>query len=471
MKKFFLFLFIFFILSCSVSKKENVIKEEKKEEIVIIENKIEEPKIEEEIIEVEVLEPIFEVEEEIEIAPLIPETETLPPHPAIEEAIKFYTQDYLEKYSEALERFSYYKKELERIFLEEDIPKELIYMSLTESLFNPRAKSRKGAYGVWQFISPTAKIYGLKIDSFIDERANIIKSTKASAKYLKESYKTFEGDLLLTIASYNCGIGNVFKAQRKCKAKDFWEIRKCLPRETRNFVPSVLASIEIGKNPSKYNFSFEEKEMPLLKEVFIPYSINLRKILKEEKEIYEKIKQINLELKSHYTPPYGFNLKLTEEIFDFFISKLPYHLAKEGETLKDLELKYKVKADLIAKVNNLKKEEILKEGQRVFIPEDTFEGYHIVKKGENPYLIAKKYNVPLEKFLEINGLNKKSLIHPGQKLKVPSSYTTEVKKYKVKKGDTLAKIAKKFSTTIEKIMQLNNLENHQIKPGVVLLIE
>lgn len=471
MKNLLFILFIISFISCSMSKKENIVKEEKKEEIKIEEIK-EEPEIqEEETIEVEVFEPISEIDEEIEIVPIIPETETLPPHPAVEEAIKFYSISYFEKYQESLDRLSFYKKEMAKIFLEENVPEDLIYMTLTESLFNPKARSRKGAFGIWQFIASTAKLYGLKIDSFIDERADNIKATRAASKYLSESYKTFNGDLLLTIASYNCGIGNVLKAQRKCKKTDFWDIRKCLPKETRNFVPSVLASIEIGKNPLKYNFRFEEKELPQYLEIFIPYSINLKKLLKDTNVSPESIKEINTELRSHYTPPYGYNLKVTDEIKEVIISNLPYHTAKDGETLKDLEEKYKVKKELIAKVNKLKIDEILKEGTKIFIPEDIFEGYHIVQKGENPYSISRKYGVSLEKFLEINGLTKKTLIHPGQKLKVPGGIVFETKTYKVRKGDTLAKIARRFSTTIEKIMEINGLKNHNISPGLILQIK
>ncbi|MEJ5166867.1 MAG: LysM peptidoglycan-binding domain-containing protein [Thermoanaerobaculia bacterium] len=471
MKKLIIPLIIIFFISCHTAKKETVKVEENK---VVVQPEIEEnplPEIQEEEIQIEVIEPILDVEEEVEIAPQIPETEALPPHPAVEEAIKYYTEKYYEKYQGALERFSYYKKEMEKIFQEEKVPTELIYMTLTESLFNPKAKSRRGAYGVWQFIGSTAKLYGLKIDSFIDERADYIKATKAAAKYLKNSLEIFEGDLLLTIASYNCGAGNVLKAQKRCKSQDFWEIRKCLPKETRNFVPSVLASIEIGKDPLKYNFYFEEKEKPFYKEIFIPHSINLKKVLKDSDIDIETIRQINPELKSYYTPPYGYNLKIPGELEETFLSKLPYHIAKENETLKDLELKYKVKAELIARVNRRNINETLKEGEKIFIPEDTFEGYHIVKKGENPFSIAKKYGVPLEKLLEINGLSKRSLIHPGQKLKVPGGYVAETKSYKAKKGDTLAEIARKFSTTVEKIMELNGLKTQNIKPGTVLLIE
>lgn len=471
MKKILPIFFLILFFSCTASKKENIVKIEEKKEIIAQEETKVESSPKEETIEIEVIEPVQDIEEELEIELALPETEKLPPHPAVEEAIKFYSENNFEKYQEALDRFSLYKKTMESIFLEENIPTGLIYMTLTESLFNPKARSKRGAYGVWQFISPTAKIYGLKIDSFIDERADYIKSTKAAAKYLKDSYENLEGDLLLVIASYNCGIGNVLKAQKKCGAKDFWEIRKCLPKETRNFVPSVLASIEIGKNPKKYNFEFGEKEMVSCKEIFIPYSINLKNIANNISINLEKIKEINPELKSFYTPPYGYNLKLTEEIYQIFVSNLPYHIAKEGETIKDLELKYKVKSALIAKVNKLGVDEKLKEGQKIFIPEDTFEGYHIVKKGENPFSISRKYRVSLDKFLEINGLSKKSLIYPGQKLKVPGGYVFKTQEYKVKKGDTLAKIARKFSTTIEKIMELNGLTDHLIKPGLILQIE
>lgn len=472
MKKILFILFFSIFFSCSTTKKEDIQKIIKQDENVLSQEIITEtPAPTEELIEEEIIEPINEINEEVEVNLVIPETEMLPPHPAVEEAIKYYSEYYFEKYQEALNRLSFFKKTMESIFLEEDIPTDLIYMTLTESFFNPKARSKRGAFGIWQFISSTAKIYGLKIDSFIDERADYIKSTKAAAKYLKDSYEKLEGDLLLVIASYNCGIGNVLKAQKKCGAKDFWEIRKCLPKETRNFVPSVLASIEIGKNPEKFNFKFEEKEAIIYKEVFIPYSINLKNIANNISINLEKIKEINPELKSIYTPPYGYNLKLKEDFYQIFVSNLPYHIAIEGETIKDLELKYKVKSTLIAKVNKLGVNEKLKDGQKIFIPEDTFEGYHIVKKGENPYLISRKYRVSLEKFLEINGLSKNTLIYPGQKLKVPGGYVFKTKEYKVKKGDTLAKIASKFSTTIEKIMEINGLTDHLIRPGLILQIE
>ncbi len=472
MKKTLLIFLILFFLACSISKKENLSFEEKKEAVVFIPPEEIKEETKEEIVEVEVLEPVIEVEEEvIEVFPVIPEVEELLPHPAVEEAINFYVNNYFEKYKKALEGFYLYKSKMEEIFINYGLPTDFIYMTLTESLFNPKAKSRKGAYGVWQFIRPTAKLFGLKIDSFIDERADYIKSTIAAAKYLKEAYDTFNKDLLLSIASYNCGIGNVLKAQKKCNAREFWEIRKCLPKETRNFVPSVLASIEIGKNPSKYGFFIEEKEIPNYEEIFLPYSLNLKKIAQNTNLDLQRIREINPELKSHYTPPYGYNLKLEPKDKEIFISALPYHSSKEGETLKELEEKYKVKAETIAKANKIKLNEKLREGQKIFIPEEFFEGYHIVQRGENPFSISKKYGISLEKFLEANGLTKKSIIHPGQKLKVPGGIVLETKIYKVKKGDTLAKIAKKFSTTVEKIMQINELKSTEIKPGLILQIE
>lgn len=468
MKNLYFLFIIFLLISCSVAKNEKFLSEEKKEETLESVKEEVEEEIEEEIVEVEVIEPVREIEEEI---PFLPDIEKLPPHPAVEEAIKFYTNEYFEKFQSALERFSYFKREMENIFLEEEVPLDLIYMCLTESLFNPKARSKKGAYGIWQFLSSTAKLYGLKIDSFIDERLDYFKSTKAAAKYLKESLNLFEGDLLLAIASYNCGIGNVLKAQKRCKDKDFWKIRSCLPKETRNFVPSVLASIEIGKNPSKYGFYYSDNNLPLYEEIIIPGSVNLEKLSKKGNFELEKLKELNPELKSNYTPPYEYKIRVPLEIKEAFINSLPYYTAKGGESLKEIGKAFKTNPNLIAKFNKINKDELLKEGQRIFIPENEFEGYHIVKKGENPYVIAKKYGVSLEKFLEVNGLNKNSIIKPGQKLKIPQLYLSQTKKYKVKKGDTLAKIAEKFSTTVEKIMEKNNLKSENIKPGSILLIE
>ena len=154
---------------------------------------------------------------------------------------------YSEKMPEAMPKIlglcSYYMPIFEEIFTEHDVPEELKAMAVIESAMNPTAVSRAGAKGMWQFMYSTAKLYGLHIDSFVDERLDPVKSAHAAAEYLKDAYRIF-GDWNLAIASYNCGAGNVNRAIRRSGGKrGFWEIYPYLPRETRGYVPAFVGAL------------------------------------------------------------------------------------------------------------------------------------------------------------------------------------------------------------------------------------
>ena len=435
-------------------------------------------------------EPVMEEPQEIEIivpeavpigdmemdSPLIsPEADTLPPHPAVEMAIQFYSERVHDKYQAALNRLGPLRPMIQKTFEEEGTPPDLLYLTLTESMAHPKARSRVGAYGMWQFMRSTGRLYGLAINSVIDERAHIEKSTHAAARYLRNSLDELGNDKLLAIASYNCGIGNVNRAIRKCGSTDFWTLRPCLPKETRNFVPSVLASIEIGSNPAKYGFAYSEEQRVAMEDLYIPTSVNLQKLAKKADLPLEDILDLNPELRGKYTPQSGYTIKVPEGTRDLLMQGIPVHVVQPGDSLSALAAKFKVKQGTLAKVNNIPADTDLTPGQPLYIPEAIYEGYHTVRKGESPYVIARKYGVPVDRLLEANGFTKRTLIHPGQQIKVPgmAGEPTVVtsRTYKIRRGDTLAKIARKFDTSVNRIKAVNNLSGDALFPGQTLVIE
>ncbi|MGH9335926.1 MAG: lytic transglycosylase domain-containing protein, partial [Vicinamibacteria bacterium] len=161
-----------------------------------------------------------------------------------------------EWFQEALDRGALYLPLFERILEEEGVPKDLVYLSMIESAFKPRAVSRAGARGLWQFISGTGKLYGLRQDYWVDDRFDPERATRAAARHLKDLYDEF-GDWYLAFAAYNAGPRRIERAIKRSGIRDFWTLaqKRHLPRETRSYVPLILAATVIGKNPEVYGFT------------------------------------------------------------------------------------------------------------------------------------------------------------------------------------------------------------------------
>ena len=427
--------------------------------------------------EIEIIVPEAAPLEDLEMdSPLIsPEADTLPPHPAVEMAIQFYSERVHGKFQAALDRLGPLRPMIQKTFEQEGTPADLLYLTLTESMAHPKARSRVGAYGMWQFMRSTGRLYGLAINSVIDERAHIEKSTRAAARYLRNSLDELGNDRLLAIASYNCGVGNVNRAIRKCGSSDFWTLRPCLPKETRNFVPSVLAAIEIGSNPSRYGFSLSEETGIITEDMYIPTSVNLQKLARKADLPLEALLDLNPELRGKYTPQTGYTIKVPEGTRDLLMQGIPVHVVQPGDSLSALASKFKVKQGTLAKVNGIPADTELMPGQPLYIPEAVYEGYHTVKSGECPASIARRYGIPIQRLLEANGFTKRTIIRPGQQIKVPgmAGEATVITSttYKIRRGDTLAKIARKFDTSVDRIRNANNLENDTLYPGQTLVIE
>lgn len=224
------------------------------------------------------------------------------------------------------------------IYREYGLPEDLVYLSLIESGCNPFAVSRAGAVGIWQFIESTAKLYGLKINYWIDERKDFIKSTHASAKYLKKLYEIF-GDWRIAVASYNAGEGRLNRVLKVKNYIDYWKIVNSglLPYETVAYLPQWLAITLIVKNPTKYGFQ-PLKETPLdFEEIKVPGGIDLKVFALAGEIDYEELLLLNAELRRHITPPESFyTLKVpygTKNLIEKNFSKIPTVVLKKDTPL------------------------------------------------------------------------------------------------------------------------------------------
>jgi membrane-bound lytic murein transglycosylase D len=308
----------------------------------------------------------------------------------VEHYIQYFQTTIRDKFITWLSRSEKYIPFMKNLLKEHGLPEDLVYMSLIESGFNPYAYSRAKAVGLWQFISMTGKRYGLRVNWWVDERRDPEKSTIAAAKYLKDLYDLF-ACWYLAAAGYNAGEYKIIKAIKRYQTEDFWKLtnQRYLKRETKDYVPQMIAAALIAKDPEKYGFIDVAYQEPLRYEkVKVPELTDLCLIAKACETSLEEIKDLNPELRRGVTPPNEteYEIKIPFGKKDFFL--------KNFEALQPLE-KFQFKT-------------------------------HLVKKGEALKGIANHYRVDLEPLLEINHLNKTSPISKGMTLLIPISKDEEI---------------------------------------------
>jgi membrane-bound lytic murein transglycosylase D len=318
----------------------------------------------------------------------------------VEEFIHYFQTTRRDRFVTWLARSGRYIPIMKKLLKEHGLPEDLVYMAFIESGFDPYAYSRSKAVGPWQFIYLTGKRYGLRVNWWVDERRDPEKSTIAAAKYLKDLYETF-ACWYLAAAGYNAGEYKIVKAMKRYRTEDFWKLTKVryLKRETKNYVPLMIAAALVAKNPEKYGFADVEYQEPLRYEkVKVPELTSLSLVAKACGTSLEEIKDLNPELRRGVTPPNetDYEIKIPSSMKGLFLvtfeilqpfEKFEFktHLVKKGETLRGIAKRYRVDLDPLLEINHLTKSSVILKGTTLSIP---------ISKDEEikPLVTAKKKN-------------------------------------------------------------------------------
>lgn len=450
---------------------------------------------------------------------------TLPYNETVRNYILLYADKMPTKMSQMLGLAQYYFPIFEATFSKYGIPQELKYMAVIESALNPTARSRAGAYGMWQFMYNTARLYGLEINSYVDERLDVEKAADAAARYLRDSYGLF-GDWNLAISSYNCGAGNVNKAIRRSGSREFWKIYDYLPRETRGYVPAFVGAMyafkyykEHGISPTQCNLpahvdTIKVNKMLHFKQISAVAGIPEDVLVSLNPQYIHEIipgkdKEYILRIPYNYTAAFVenedsiYNYK-TAEFFNPVVlenikesgsssSDRIVYKVKKGDYLGRIAARYHVKVSDIKKWNNLRSNN-LSIGQRLVIyrkgtakpaaqtqVKETAKPVEVkdVAKPDSLAVTKADSSAAQSSGTGTDGVVTDSTVTAPQTVaseETVSSKKTEVEKeeyviYTVKKGDTLFGISKKYTgVTVDDIKAANNITDNNIRYGMKLKI-
>jgi membrane-bound lytic murein transglycosylase D len=377
---------------------------------------------------------------------------------------------------EGLQRGTRYLPMIQDEFRKAGLPLDLAYVPLIESAFKTNAQSRAKAKGMWQFMRSTGLEHGLKQNWYLDERSDPEKATKAAAKYLKTLGNMFDGDWYLALASYNGGPGRVQRAIRRAHKDDFWELTKTtryLPRETREYVPMILAAMVIAKNPSQYGFDVAPNQPLSYELVKVTDPVDLRRVAEWTGTPIDEIEALNPELRRWTTPVRmpGYEVKVPVGSGDAFRSRLAevvpetlaafqWHSVKRGETLLSISRKLGVKQADLAEANYMSVRARVMPGQQLIVPREPTT--LLAAKIDNP--------APEPQIAESRPVvTQRASVSPS-----PAGTAVEAQRvtYRVKRGDTLFSIARLYNTTVDALKSWNTrtIRGNRIKIGDRLTI-
>ena len=396
-------------------------------------------------------------------------------------------------FQRAINRGFSYKPMIEGSLREAGLPEELFFLPLIESSYVAHAKSHALAVGIWQFMRGTGKNYGLKVNSYVDERKDTIRSSRAAVKYLKDLYTVFHS-WELAMAAYNCGEHRVLRAIMEGDSRDYWVLvkKKLIPSETRHYVPKFMAAVTIGKNLGQFGFQdpsgLNIKKHPRVAFLAIPPAVELDDVAKILDISPQSLEKMNPHLRRGKTPPgskkyriwapKGLSLnrvqyrklhknsRKSKSRRMLARSSKRYHLVKKGENLSSIAQRYSKSVTRLKRLNRLSSSRIYPE-QRLSLgsskKEETLMRYHKVSRGDNLTSIAKQYNKTVIQIKRFNGMAS-ARIYPGQKL-VISVPAGENIYYRVRHGDNLSTIAGRFGVSIAYIKRKNRLQTTRVYIG------
>jgi membrane-bound lytic murein transglycosylase D len=428
-------------------------------------------------------------------------------------------KSYLDRVAKRAEPFIYYiVEELEK----NNMPVELTLLPIVESAFDPFAYSHGRAAGMWQFVPGTGKRFGMKQNWWYDGRRDVIASTQGAIKYLAYLHKFFDNDWLLALAAYNSGEGRVRSAVRKNKKRnkpvDFWSLS--LPKETRDYVPKLLALADIIKRPEDFDITlYPIENKAVITQIDIGSQLDLAKAAELSQLTLAELQRLNPGFNRWATDPNGPHYLLIpknkEQLFKEKLAQLASkdrlswqrYKIKNGDSLSVIANKFNTSSALISKINNIKGSQI-RAGKHLLIPVATasLDHYvfsqnqrlvtrqskkqtgrkivHTVKRGDTLWDIGRAYKVSTTSIARWNNMAPRDTLKLGQKLVIwQKNKPNQVQitgniveqsvlrniTYKVRRGDSFARIADKFKVLIRDIERWNNLSrNEYLQPGQLL---
>jgi membrane-bound lytic murein transglycosylase D len=449
-------------------------------------------------------------------------------HPRVQYYLRYFQGPARERMGVWLTRLPYYEPMIRSVLAANGLPGDLVYLALIESGYSNTAVSRSKATGMWQFMRATGREYGLRADSWVDERRDFIKATHAAARYLSDLTNRL-GSHYLAAAAYNGGPGTVLRGLRRIGDApvpdevdelegrvietvlddQFFRLHESsyLRRETKDYVPKLIAAAMIAKQPEKYGFDPIPAVEPFnVDSVPVTQPTSLETVAKVSDTSLEDIVRLNAHFLRRVTPPmpltwvrvpFGKGVATTEALAAIPADeRIPVvmHTIRRGETLTSIGRKYGVSAGSLSEFNGGISSRSLIAGASLRVPKGvaamessevrrSASGVHVVRRGETLGAISREYGVSVARLRTLNGLGNSNLIKVGQRLKVEGTSSSassasasassggRARTHLVRKGDTLSELAERYGVSVRELMRANNLRSAQsLKAGARITI-
>jgi membrane-bound lytic murein transglycosylase D len=442
------------------------------------------------------------------------DVETFNDHARVQYYLDFFQGKGRERMGIWLTRMPRYEAMIRERLQREGLPGDLVYLALIESGFSNTATSRAKAVGMWQFMKATGKGYGLRVDSWVDDRRDPFKATDAAVRHLRDLNRRF-GSLYLAAAAYNAGSGKVSRGLKRLPGDDddspdsdatFFRLydTKLLRRETKDYVPKLIAAALIAKEPQRYGFNPGTAEPAAYDSIIVPDMTGLDVIARLADTTVAAIRELNPQYLRLATPPgRGAVVRLPVGLGPMTVAAyagLPSrqrvtfieHFVARGETLGGIALRYRVSQSMLFAANPKVKSRALRIGQRIVVPTGGVPStkvarrmaepvvaagtaartFHRVERGETISEIADEYGVTQRELLAWNGLDQRGRIRAGQRIRVasPDGRAGE-KTHIVRRGETLKGLAKRYGVSVQALRSANGMtERETLKAGATLKI-